>query len=874
MRSSVPGQNGLSRVAVAFVLASTVVGGSIILGACSSTKEEEEPAPTGTQEPGGTPEERAAQIMNEREREAAIQREREKSLVGYSIEQARAYYDQGEYEKAMGELDRALALDPESAPAKTLRDEIGRLLNVRGAEIESVAREVSDRERARIEQQKLKALTRFADGEKHMSAGEYDKAIYEFESVLNTINWNPYVAADTEFTDLRKRTESSLERARAGKRTAEQAAAQKAAETAYKKLKDEEILEESRRNERIALLFEEGEKRFARGDYEGSEMLADRILQIDPRHPQAAELKQTSQEARHRTIDQKTLEAKREQFKVWREGIERAKVAQTDILSWPDQETWDTIQARETSAGRDIVDPVTAELNNQLKSQLKNRTVNLQFEDSPLPPVIDFIRSLSGVNIVIDPEIRGDLDGVTIPGSLKLDNITVEYALNILLSYATDATYTFREGVVFITKKAKAFGKTVVRLHDIRDISFGITSFTSPDLNLVLSGQEDEDAPPPWGKIEAKEPQVKPEDIIELIRANVSPDTWDQNPGSIDVQGGRLLVVHTPEVQQEVQKFLEDMKQFLGVVVTIESRFLSIQEAFLQDVGVDFRGIGSQGGTLATLDDVTSGFEDNASAGFDNGGVGLPSGASSHPTSGAFFDNGRHGDARGRSENIFDQALGSILSGSGGLALEWLYLDDTQLNTVVRAVEKTDNATLLTAPKLTAFNTQQASIHVIDQTSYIQDFEVEVAQTAFIADPVIGIVQDGIVFDVRPTVSNDRKSVLLEVKPTVATLRQPIPTYTTFLAGLTTPVTIQIPEVTISRAATTVRVPDGGTVLLGGLKQIVNVDAKSETPWLADIPIIGFLFSRKGRSEEIRDLMIMVTVNITDIKEQEEKLRQ
>ncbi len=873
MRSSVSGPSGVGRLLPRFLVPALLAGTTLlVLGSCRSSEPAPEPGPLET--PTDVAADRANEIMGARARDEEARRERERSLVQYSIDQARELYDKGELEKAMKELDRALALDPENAAAKTLHDEIGRLLNIRGSEISSVAQSMSDRERARIDQQKLKALTRFADGEKHLAAAEFEKAIYEFEGALNIVNWNPYVAADSEFADLRARTERALEQARAGKRTADDARRLREAEEAYQKLKAEEDLAESRRTERIALLFEEGEKRFARGDYDGSEMLADRILQIDPRNPLATEMKQASQQARHRSIDQATIAAKREQFKVWREVIERDKIAQSEILVWPDQDTWDAISGRETSAGRDIVDPVTTEMNNRLKAQLKNRAVNLQFEDSPLPPVIDFIRSLSGINIAIDPEVRGDLEGVTIPGSLRLDNITVEYALNILLSYATDVTYTFREGVVFITKKAKAFGKTVVRLHDIRDISFGITSFTSPRLNLVLSGQEDEDAPPPWGKIEAKEPQVKPEDIIELIRANVAPDTWDQNPGSIDVQGGRLLVVHTPEVQVEVQRFLEDMKQFLGVVVTIESRFLTVQEAFLQDIGVDFRGVGSQGGTLATLDDVTSGFKDNTSAGFDNGGIGLPAAATSHPTSGAFFDNGRNGDARGRSENIFDQTLGSILSSSGGLALEWLYLDDTQVNLIVRAVEKTDNATLLTAPRLTAFNTQQASIHVIDQTSYIQDFEVEVAQTAFIADPVIGIVQDGIVFDVRPTVSNDRKSVMLEVKPTVATLREPIPTYTTFLSGLTTPVTIQIPEVTISRAATTVRVPDGGTVLLGGLKQIVNIDAKSETPWLADIPIIGFLFSRKGRSEEVRDLMIMVTVHITDIKEQEEKLRQ
>ena len=37
----------------------------------------------------------------------------------------------------------------------------------------------------------------------------------------------------------------------------------------------------------------------------------------------------------------------------------------------------------------------------------------------------------------------------------------------------------------------------------------------------------------------------------------------------------------------------------------------------------------------------------------------------------------------------------------------------------------------------------------IRQVSFIQDFDVEVAQTAFIADPIVGTIQDGIVLDVQ-----------------------------------------------------------------------------------------------------------------------------
>jgi hypothetical protein len=44
---------------------------------------------------------------------------------------------------------------------------------------------------------------------------------------------------------------------------------------------------------------------------------------------------------------------------------------------------------------------------------------------------------------------------------------------------------------------------------------------------------------------------------------------------------------------------------------------------------------------------------------------------------------------------------------------------------------------------------QSVYIAQVNQISYIQDFDVEVAQTAFIADPVIGVIQDGLTLHFR-----------------------------------------------------------------------------------------------------------------------------
>src|SRR4029079_9560392 len=97
----------------------------------------------------------------------------------------------------------------------------------------------------------------------------------------------------------------------------------------------------------------------------------------------------------------------------------------------------------------------------------------------------------------------------------------------------------------------------------------------------------------------------------------------------------------------------------------------------------------------------------------------------------------------------------------------------------------------------------------------------------------------------RPVVSADRRFITMELRPTVLTLQLPIPTFTTTL-GVGQPISIQLPRVTRQTVRTTVTMPDGGTILLGGMNLVEKQDRFSTVPILGNIPILSFLFSHKG----------------------------
>ena len=117
------------------------------------------------------------------------------------------------------------------------------------------------------------------------------------------------------------------------------------------------------------------------------------------------------------------------------------------------------------------------------------------------------------------------------------------------------------------------------------------------------------------------------------------------------------------------------------------------------------------------------------------------------------------------------------------------------------------------------------------------------------------------VLDVRPVVSADRRFITLELRPTVATLTRPIRTVTTTL-GAASSVTIELPELEIARVRTSVPIPDGGTVMLGGMKLSERQDLRSGVPFLNKIPILSFLFERKGSFISKRKLLILLKAGI------------
>lgn len=109
-------------------------------------------------------------------------------------------------------------------------------------------------------------------------------------------------------------------------------------------------------------------------------------------------------------------------------------------------------------------------------------------------------------------------------------------------------------------------------------------------------------------------------------------------------------------------------------------------------------------------------------------------------------------------------------------------------------------------------------------------------------------IDAGVSLTMRPLTGGEGE-IILGIEEEISTL------------GSVSPVT-DLPEKTTRSADTTVRVRDGQTLIIGGLKQDESREVRSRIPLLADLPVVGELFESRDIEHTTVDLTIFVTARL------------
>ena len=788
---------------------------------------------------------------------AVIQARQEKQrlLSQQFVELGDAALERGDYRGALEYYTDAYQTDPDNPEARDGLRRAQAALEGQPFDWDSAENRILQ-EQMRWARERMRVEGLVNDGDRAMQRGDFSQAVESYTAADLALRISPQVASANLDRSLVQAKLQQAMAAASDAAEAERAAERAAAEAEARAL---EQAEQEYFQNRIQTLFSEANQAFTEGHYGDALEILEALLELDPRNEEAQHLQEIARDAWHEQRQRRTQTVFREE---WKRTFEELR-----LLTTPPKGTieYDKEYFREVVSKRKPLDQVTATTTVDpataaIQNALDNTFLVPRFDD-PIEVIAENLQQYTRVNFVVSRTVREDLDE-----DLKQIQFVAKNQMPVssILKVIEDLTGTegirFRiaNGVVNVVAAEEAQGGQVRRQYEVRDIIRKVADFPGQEINLSPSGgidQIEEELPEKEATI------LTADELLEAIQETIEPDAWDDTATMSIDENGTMIVYAVPEIHARIRSLLEDLRKAANIMVEIQVRFLKVEDSFLQDIGLDFRGLGDDttGGVPGPGDDFV--FDDFGS---DPGSPGSPGPLGSGNDSGVYFREASDNvNILARTEGLYDVTLGNdeTLLGSGGLSAQWTMLGDTQLEMVLRAVEKSQRSEIVTEPTLMVYNTARANLTVANQVSYVGDFDVEIAQAAALADPIVRVAQDGVFLDVRPVVTADRRFTYIDVRPTVATLRRPIPTFQTSL-GAGSPVTLQLPELELQKIRTRVLVPDGGTLMLGGLNVVEEQDLESGIPFLSQIPIVSFFFSRKGTYESYRKLIILLTARV------------
>jgi hypothetical protein len=162
---------------------------------------------------------------------------------------------------------------------------------------------------------------------------------------------------------------------------------------------------------------------------------------------------------------------------------------------------------------------------------------DLDFADTPLSDVIDYIKSKHAIEIQLDTKGLAEAGiGISEPVTKSIKDASLRSALRLILG-ELDLTYLVRDDVLWITSQEKATAMPVTRTYPVADLQDGGTQGGA------------------GGGYEA---------LIKAITAIIDPGTWDSagGPGSIvAVPPARSIVIsHTYATHEKVLELLRALR--------------------------------------------------------------------------------------------------------------------------------------------------------------------------------------------------------------------------------------------------------------------------------------------------------------------------
>lgn len=481
--------------------------------------------------------------------------------------------------------------------------------------------------------------------------------------------------------------------------------------------------------------------------------------------------------------------------------------------------------------GQPAVGGVSAAAVTQAAAQIaargySGRPVTFNFQDVPVRTVLQLIAEESNLNIVASDTVQGNV-------TLRLMNVPWDQALDIVL-------------------RAKGLDKR-------RD---GGVVWVAPQPELAKFEQDKEDA---RIAIENREDLIT--DYVQINYHNAAVifkalteakgiggggggqgggqggQGGQQDNGFLSPRGRLVADERTNTLMiSDIPKKVAQMRELISHIdrpvdqVLIESRIVIATDTFARDLGARFGITGSTGrGILSGSLDSNVNFQ-NTSAQRANelANTGTSTTLASHlfPT-GLNVDLGASGFTNSRAAGLAYTLLGSNFN----------------LDIELSAMQEEGRGEVVSNPRIVTANQREGVIKQGREIGYVTISGGGAAGSA--AQANVQFKEVLLELKVTPTITNDNRVFLnMNVK------KDEVARFI-ILEGYGT-----VPEINRREVNTAVLVGDGETVVIGGVYEFTDRESVSKVPFLGDIPFLGNLFKKRGRSKEKAELLVFVTPKV------------
>ncbi len=652
--------------------------------------------------------------------------------------------------------------------------------------------------------------------------------------------------------------------------------------------------------------------------YEDAIQVLEQILTIDPDNDQAAWMRETLEDLAMAIRDRQAVRDRHSEIQGLLIENDEAMIPWHEHLRYP--KNWPEISAKRIGeAGA-----AESEADRAVRRKLQESAPELRYDAQEFAQVIDNLRSLTGLNIVPNwmaleaAAIERDAEV-----SLRLSNVRFEKALALILEHVgageTDLGYTIDEGVIQISTREDLSRKTLTRVYNVQDLLITVPTFRGRQINLDQVGQQAQEGGIGGGRylqgqggasqgsqglfggggggdeFEAAEVDDPLQPIIELIQNTIEPDSWRDaggNVGALQSLNQQIVVTQTAAAHSQLANLLQELRRARALQIAVEARYITISRNWLEQIGVDLDVVlnsGNAGYDRTTISDPTTGnpvlvprqFVRNGFTPLAPGGTGytIPTQpfASPYGQPGmvpAVGDIGPHSsrmtpmplvnntmELASPSDTNIPGSLGSLVNQSPAFQVFGSFLDNIQVDFLLRASQVDRRSSDLDAPRLVLFNGQRATFEAFVEQDYIAALTPIIGDNAGAFLPNVDTALTGRSLDVQATVSADRRYVTM----TVRTFTRVTGDFrTVFFAGSTTVGSgfVELATQTTQQIRTTVSVPDGGTLLIGGLKLSGERDVDAGVPILSRIPILKRAFSNTSNVKDDQILLILIKPTI------------